>query len=120
MREILAKIINAAHLVIVVVAASGWFIFDGQSLRVYVATMLLILIQWLIYKNQCVLTAWEDHLLGRERSETPSTESTFIGRLIMKLTGKTPTHQTVNLISYGIHISCVTAAILRILSEQSS
>ena len=120
MREILAKIINAAHIVIVVVAASGWFIFDGQSLRVYVAAMLLILIQWLIYKNQCVLTTWEDRLLGRARSETPSTESTFIGRLIMKLTGKTPTHQTVNLISYGIHIICVTAAILRILSEQSS
>ena len=114
MRLTVANVIQKIHLLVILLAVTGWALLGGIWLRVYCASLILILIQWLLFENRCVLTVWEDLLRHGHSPTERRAENTFVGRPIQKLTGKTPSYTVVNSVSYGIHVLTILATLYRI------
>jgi hypothetical protein len=117
MKQLVAKIVHVIHLLIIPFAMTGWIFLDGLHLKYFAAFMILILVQWMMYQNQCVLTVFEDYLLGRARPEVKEAEDLFVGRIIIAATGKNLTVKAINRISYSIHSMSILATLVKILTE---
>ena len=114
MRLAIANLIQKIHLLVVLLAVTGWGIFDGLWLRLYGLSLIVILIQWLLFENRCVLTIWEDLLRHGHSPKELRVENTFIGRTVQKITGKTPSFTLLNTVTYGLLILAIIATFYRI------
>lgn len=105
------------HIGVISTAVFGWLIPDRAWLRSYIALLALILIQWLINDNQCVMTAWERRLRHGFNTKDQDLENTFIGQMVHRISGYHPNYRQINALSYGSIILFMTVAIARLYFE---
>ncbi len=117
MRTKFADLTRLLHVGIISTAVFGWLIPDPAWLRSYIALLILILVQWLLNDNQCVMTAWERRLRHGFSSKDQHPENTFIGQMVHRISGYHPTYRQINALSYASIILFMTAAIARLYFE---
>lgn len=111
MKSALAGLIRNLHTLIILIALVGWLSPSLDQLKAYCVFMVLVMGQWAVCDNRCVLTIWEDKLRGAP--EGAGSES-FIGKLLGRTIGWRPSERTVTIMSYGIGMLCLSLALLRI------
>lgn len=117
MRTKFADLTRFMHIAVISTAVLGWIISDRAWLRSYIALLILILVQWLINDNQCVMTAWESRLRHGFSTKDQHPENTFIGQLVHRVSGRYPTYSQINAASYAAIILFMTIAMARLYFE---
>jgi hypothetical protein len=114
MRLVLAELVGRLHLIVVLLTLTGWLFLDGMWLRLYGLCLGIILLQWLLLENRCILTIWEDLLRHGHSHNQKRAENTFIGRIIKQITGRTPSYRVLNAMSYSLLTLAIIATWYRI------
>ena len=113
-RNLSANIIKHLHNGVLIVALTGWLYGDTLWLLGYLVLLTVILCQWILNDNRCVLTVVENNLRGHRVTETPTAESTFVGQIWKKWFGYTPTYTFINRLSYAVVVFLMIITILRL------
>jgi hypothetical protein len=117
MRSKIADLTRLLHVGVIVTAVFGWLISDPVWLRSYIALLTLILVQWLINNDQCVMTDWETRLRHGFSAKDKEPENTFIGQMFHRLSGRYPTYKQINAVSYASIILFMMIAFGRLYFE---
>lgn len=114
-RQQLADIVNWIHTGFTLVSVSGWFWWPSSSLAYYVALLALILVQWVVLGNRCILTDLEWRLRTGQKWR-PGTDEGFIAKLIRKL-GINPSREVINKLPWYTVYTCIGVAVTRIFLQ---
>jgi hypothetical protein len=97
MKLFLASLIHYLHQVIVLFTLGGWLLPTTGLLKGYIFFLALMLVQWFVCGNKCVLTLWEHRLRG---AAEPRQEASFLAQTFERFTGRRATTSCINLVSY--------------------
>jgi hypothetical protein len=110
-RQQLADIVNWIHTGFTLVSVSGWIWWPSSMLTSYIALLAIILVQWIVLGNRCLLTDLEWRLRTGQKWR-PGTDEGFIAKLIRKL-GVNPSKQVINKLPWYTVYTCMTLASTR-------
>jgi hypothetical protein len=117
MRRRIADLVSLTHIAVIIVVLFGWIYPDRSWLTGYVIGMGLMLFQWRIFHNQCVLTMIEDWLRQESTKKIPAERHSFIARTVESVFGPRLSERGVNVISHVVVFICALIATVRIINR---
>ena len=114
-RRPLADLVNWIHTGFTLVSVSGWIWWPSSMLTYYIALLAIILVQWIVLGNRCILTDLEWRLRTGQKWR-PGTDEGFIAKLIRKL-GVNPSREVINKLPWYTVYTCMGVAVSRIFLQ---